>query len=173
MPFWFKKREEPTKPPLFEMPDPDKPIEFDDEEEFIIDTESTGGSDPILSRLAMSNLNGADNLMEINVLGKLLDLSETRSTNGQYKEAALTCVKVIGLSGNTTNPNVFNVHIAWLQLARIHRVCGDVIRAKEFLRIADAKAQEMVNRQPREYKGSVASEWKAQSKEESEKISEM
>ena len=44
MPFWFKKRKADTKPPLFEMPDPTKPIEFDDEEEFIVDTESTGGN---------------------------------------------------------------------------------------------------------------------------------
>ena len=173
MPIWFKKRKAATKPPLFEMPDPTKPIEFDDEEEFIVDTESTGGNDPFLSRLALSNLGGAEDLVEVNVLGKLLDLSERRLTNSESEKAALTCVKVIGLSGNPARPNVFNVHFAWLKLARIHRIYGDARRAKEFLRMAEDKALEMINRQPLEDRERVTSEWKTQSKEESEKITTM
>ena len=173
MPFWFKKRKADTKPPLFEMPDPTKPIEFDDEEEFIVDTESTGGNDPVLSRLAQSNLGGTDALLEANMLGKLLDLSDTRLTNSKYKEAALTCVKVIGLSGNTTTPNSFNVHLAWLQLARIHRIYGDASRSKGFLNMAEDKALAMIHRQPAEHQERATSEWKFRSKEESEKISKM
>ena len=145
-------------------------MEIDDDENFIIETESTGGNSPILSRLSMSNLGGAKDIMELNVLAKLIGLSEKRLANGQYEEAALTCVKVIELGGNTTTPNVFNVHLAWLHLAKIHRIYGDVRRAKEFLKIANREAQEMVNRQPTEYKGSVASEWKELSKEESNNI---
>jgi hypothetical protein len=173
MPFWFKKRQHQASPPLFEMPDPAAPIEFDEEEEFIVDTESTGGNDPILSRLAQSSLEGSDALLEANILGKLLELSEKRSANGNHKEAALTCVKVIGLSGNTTIPNSFNVHLAWLQLARIHRIYGDARRAKEFFKMAEDKALAMINRQPTEYQEGVTSEWKFHSKEESDKISKM
>ncbi len=125
--------------PLVELPQPDTPIEFDEEEQRAMsDWPSTlrDTGDVILftddGTVAYEGRQ-ADAFRRTMAAGGLHNLARQRFQRGEPKGAASTCLKAIGLWSYCFD--------AWLLLAELHAASGDFDRAKRLLREGERAAR--------------------------------
>ena len=177
---WFRRRQKPDTPPLFERPQPGDQIELDEEElEAAVQTdfgrviqnaeiEGRRFPDPIKSEI--------EDFAIAQGLARLLDLARRRLDANNFTGAARTCVKVVGICGTMHDPSVFTVHEAWLLLAEIHAEYGDMGKSRASLDIANEKVNEVIEALRQQGSESLIpykeyeAEWKAKTMEISNRL---
>ncbi len=121
---FLRRRQAPDMPPLVEAPKGGEPIIFDEEEQLAIDKEikyqfDTFHKDKIYPDIIAEPLSktfAADGLRKV---------VNSRLHSGDFKGAASTCMKLLGIS--------IIPHPDWLLLAKIFALYGDTVRSKGFL----------------------------------------
>ena len=134
----FRSKEQAE--PLVELPQPDTPIEFDEEEQRAMrlgwpSTLRDTGEVILFTEDGTVAYEGreADAFRRTMASGGLQNLARQRFERGELKGAASMCVKAIGLCPDECN--------AWLLLAQLHAASGDFERAKRLLREAERAAR--------------------------------
>jgi tetratricopeptide (TPR) repeat protein len=124
---FFKRQSKPRLPPLVDPPQAGQLIVLDVAEQQRVDNrlkqffEQEGMKDRVIPEAVLKPVQNALAAQE------LLELAELRLHAGKLKEAASTCIKVLGLDSGIHSIS------AWMLLARAYAEYGDRMRAKKLL----------------------------------------
>ena len=130
---FFSRRRPLNLPPLVEPPKAGEPIEFDEEEQAAIDKEieyqyRTFYKDKVFPKEVAQQI--SDMYGEI----ALHDLAKRRLSRRDFRGAASTCIKLLGLTSQKAMQPSY-----WLLLAEIHAEYGDMVRAESLVKTAKEK----------------------------------
>ena len=127
----FRRASLPSRPRLFEPVKAGDPIVLDEEERAAVDSRwNQYGKD--LDGYYPANVAQAIE-KDIMAVPALMDVAKSRLQQGDYRGAASTCTKAIGLRGGDP--------YAWLLLAEIHAEYGDLAVADNLLTTAEKVAK--------------------------------
>ena len=150
---WLRRRRERDFPPLFDSPNADQPIELDEEEREIASRTTSGPLGQAVQtvdekgrRFAEPIKGELEDFVLVEALMRLLGLATSKLKAGDFRGAARTSIKVIGIGGTLNNPTRFAAQEAWLLLAEIHTGYGDRQRSRVFLKTVKEKVSQEIGR---------------------------